>query len=77
MDDVIIHHGNILTVYTHVLLFVSVFCENVPVVELLTQLKVDPLQRDYECSLTALDYSVGQYANATIARIILKVKYPF
>ena len=43
--------------------------------ELLTQLKVDPLQRDYEYSLTALDYAVGQYANATIARIILKVRH--
>lgn len=46
--------------------------ENVPVVELLTQLNVDPLVRDLHYSYTALDYAVGQYANSTIARIITK-----
>lgn len=46
--------------------------ENVPVVELLTQLNVDPLTRDLAYSHTALDYAVGRYANSTIARIIIK-----
>lgn len=53
----------------------AVLFENVPVVELLTQLQVDPLVRDLHYSYTSLDYAVGQYANSTIARIITK-SYP-
>lgn len=53
----------------------AVLFENVPVVELLTQLNMDPLVRDTQYDFTALDYAVGQYANSTIARIILR-SYP-
>ena len=51
---------------------IKVLFQNVPVVELLTQLQVDPLVRDLHYSYTALDYAVGQYANSIIARIITR-----
>lgn len=53
----------------------AVFFRKDSVVELLTQLNVDPFIRDNEYGYTPLDYAVGQDANPNAAKTILSA-YP-